>query len=242
LPRRVAGAFYLIASIGFVVVFSWLASAFGYPDVLDHPAAEVLPALRALGNSGRAVWALYAVLPLLLIPAAVAGEAVLGPLTPTRMRAATLLQLLAAIAMFLGLARWPSVQWLLAEAWASAAASERAVMALAFDAANLYLGNWIGEFVGEIGLYGAFLAIGSSLRVAAWEGVLPTWGRWIGALGLLTGAVGLLAAFRNVTTAVALAAEAANALLPLFLIAYGVLLVWPHTVPSLSQRTGSRDP
>ncbi len=242
LHQRVSGALYIAASLGFLIVFSWLATSFGYPDVLDGKASDVLPALRTLGDDGRAVWAVYAVLPLLLIPAAVAGEAVIGVAAPVRMRFATLLQLLAAIAMTLGLARWPSVQWVLAEAWSGAAESERALLAVAFDAANLYLGNWIGEFVGELALYGAFLAIGTSIRVATWDGLFPTWARWIGGLGVVAGAVGLLAAFRNVTAVVALAADAANALLPLFLIAYGVLLVWPHTRPSLSRRTGNRDP
>ena len=64
---RLAGATYVAASVGFLIVFSWLASHFGYPDVLDLPAADVLPRLLSLGGAGRAVWAVYAVLPLMLI-------------------------------------------------------------------------------------------------------------------------------------------------------------------------------
>ena len=48
---------------------AFLAAQFDYPAVLDGNAEAVLPRLLALGNSGRAVWAVYALLPLLLIPA-----------------------------------------------------------------------------------------------------------------------------------------------------------------------------
>ncbi|MGZ8435373.1 MAG: hypothetical protein ACXW6T_13695, partial [Candidatus Binatia bacterium] len=44
---------------------------FAYPDILDGSAAEVLPRLRSGGSVMRAVWALYALLPLLLVPGAV---------------------------------------------------------------------------------------------------------------------------------------------------------------------------
>lgn len=221
---RVAGLLYLAASVGFLAVFSWLAARFGYPDILDHAAAEVLPALLALGTTGRAVWAVYAVLPLLLIPAALTSEAALGRVAPARLRAATILQTIAAGAMLLGLARWPSVQWRLAQAWPSADESSRALLTTAFDAANTYLGNWIGEFTGEVMLYAAFVLIGSALLEQA-RGGGSALARWVGWLGLLAGVTGEVAAFRNVTTVVAPAAEAANLLLPAFLIGYGALLL-----------------
>ncbi|MCU0624155.1 MAG: DUF4386 family protein [Gemmatimonadaceae bacterium] len=222
---RPAGALYLVASGGFLAVFGWLAARFGYPDVLDRPAAEVLPALLGLGATGRAVWAVYAVLPLLLVPAALAAEAALGHLAPRRLRAATTLQVIAAVAMLLGLARWPSVQWRLAEAWPAADAATRVLLAAAFDAANTYLGNWIGEFVGEVSLYGAFVLLGSGLRRVRPGAGVPPWGTWVGWLGLVAGVIGEVAAFRNVTPLVAPAAEAANVLLPGFLIAFGALLL-----------------
>lgn len=54
---RVAGALYLSASAGFLLMFAWLAQHFGYPDVLERHASEVLPHLLSLGTDGRAVWA-----------------------------------------------------------------------------------------------------------------------------------------------------------------------------------------
>ena len=61
----VGGAF------AFLGVFSYLAARFQYPEVLDCSAPEVLPALLATGATGRTVWALYGVLPLVFIPAGV---------------------------------------------------------------------------------------------------------------------------------------------------------------------------
>ena len=71
---RVGGWSLVLAALGFVAVFAYLAARFDYPDVLDGTAADVLPRLLALGESGRAVWVVYAFLPLLLIPAGVGAR------------------------------------------------------------------------------------------------------------------------------------------------------------------------
>ncbi len=58
-------------------------------------------------------------------------------------------------------------------------------------------------------------------------------GRWIGWLTLASSALGLVGAFRNVTGAVAVVAEANNTLLPLTLIALGLGLL-RHRAPAPS--------
>jgi hypothetical protein len=216
---RVGGLLYIGASVGFLVVFSWLASAFGYPDVLDHPAHEVLPNLLALGGTGRAMWVVYAILPLLLIPAAYAAEAALGGSDASRQRLSAIgraLQTVAAIAMTIGLARWSTAQWSLAEAWGDANAFHRADMTKTFDALNLYLGNTIGEFVGELALYSSFAVFALVL--------LRGGSRWMAGFGAVTGLFGLIGMFRNITPLVQSASDVTNILLPLFLIAFGVVV------------------
>src|SRR6478672_11351828 len=108
---RAGGWSLIAAAIGFMAVFSYLAARFSYPDVLDGPAAEVLPRLVALGSSGRTVWAIYAFLPLLLIPAGIGAYAALRDAAPNAMRAALVFSVVSAVSMLLGLARWPSVHW-----------------------------------------------------------------------------------------------------------------------------------
>jgi len=225
---RIGGWSLIAAALGFMAVFGYLAARFDYPDVLDGNAATVLPRLLALGEAGRAVWAVYALLPLLLIPAGIGARAALGRAAPSTMRAAAVFATIAAVAMLLGLARWPSVHWELARAYVTATTDTRAAIDAVFLGLNVYLGNYIGEFLGELALNAFFVLVGiAALRSTAT-------GRWFAIGGIAVGVIGWVAAFRNVTSAVAPVAEVNNYLLPLWLIVLGVVLIrWrpaPHVV------------
>jgi len=209
-------------AVAFLVVFSYLAARFNYPDVLDGPAATVLPNLLATGAQGRFVWAVYAFLPLIWLPAGVAAYEALAPVRRGPMRLALLFAVVAALALMLGLMRWPSVHWELALAWGSAAPGEQAVLAAVFDGLNTYLGNYIGEFLGELSFSAFFL-----LTSIVWlQG--PSRNKWIGWFGIATAVLGFVGMFRNVLGAVAPVAALNNYLLPAFMITFGVVLVrWP---------------
>src|SRR6185295_19940586 len=115
------------------------------------------------GGSGmRAIWALYAFLPLLLVPGAV-GAYFACPSSRGRMTLALIAASLGALAMCLGLMRWPSVHWALADAYAQAGLESKAGLAAVFLGLNLYLGNYVGEFLGETCLGVFFLMSGLSL-------------------------------------------------------------------------------
>lgn len=212
-------------AVAFLVVFSYLAARFNYPDVLDGPAATVLPNLLATGAQGRFVWAVYAFLPLIWLPAGVAAYEALAPVRRGPMRLALLFAVVAALALMLGLMRWPSVHWELALAWGSAAPGEQAVLAAVFDGLNTYLGNYIGEFLGELSFSAFFL-----LTSIVWlQG--PSRHKWIGWFGIATAVLGFVGMFRNVLGAVAPVAALNNYLLPAFMIILGVTLVrWPAVV------------
>jgi Domain of unknown function (DUF4386) len=209
-------------AVAFLGVFVYLAARFHYPGVLDGPAATVLPSLLATGQQGRLVWALYAVLPLIWIPAGVAAFEALAPARRAPMRLALIFAVVAALAMMLGLMRWPSVHWHLALAFEHAAPPEQAVLTAVFDGLNTYLGNYIGEFLGEFSFSVFFL-----LTSIVWlQSSRPR--KWIGWVGLGTAVFGLVGMFRNVTSAVAPIAALNNYLLPAFMITLGVALVrWP---------------
>jgi hypothetical protein len=209
-------------AVAFLGVFTYLAARFNYPDVLDGPAATVLPGLLATGEQGRLVWALYALLPLIWLPAGVAAYEALAPVARGAMRLALLFAVLAAIALMLGLMRWPSVHWHLALAFQNAAPPEQAVLTAVFDGLNTYLGNYIGEFVGELSFNVFFL-----LTSVAWLRS-PHGRKWIGWVGVGTGVLGLIGMFRNVTGAVAPIAAVNNYLLPAFMVILGLALArWP---------------
>jgi hypothetical protein len=205
-------------ALAFLGVFAYLAARFNYPAVLDGPAATVLPSLLATGQQGRLVWAIYALLPLIWLPAGVAAYEALAPVQRGTMRLALQFAVVAALSMMLGLMRWPSVHWHIALAFERAAPPERAVLGSVFDGLNTYLGNYIGEFLGELS-FSAFFLLTSIVWLQS-----PRPSRWIGWLGLVTAASGFLGMFRNIIGPVAPIAALNNYLLPVFMIILGVAL------------------
>ena len=217
---RAGGVALIGGAVAFLAVFSFLAARFDYPAVLDGRAADVLPKLLATGATGRAVWALYGFLPLIWIPAGVGAFHALRSVREGSGRAAMLFALVAAISMMLGLLRWPSVHWALAEAYAGGGEPERAVIAAVFVGLNSYLGNYIGEFLGELCVSLFFLL--TALPMLAPGAGFP---RWMGYLGVVTALAGMVGMFRNATDAVDPVAAVNNYLLPLWMIVFGVGLL-----------------
>jgi hypothetical protein len=216
---RAGGWALILGALAFMGVFGILAARFNYPEVLDGSADVVLPLLLATGPFGRAVWALYALLPLIWLPAGVGAYHALRRTHPGAMLLALQFAVVAAISMMLGLMRWPSIHWRLAEAYAVADPGQRVVLGAVFDGLNSYLGNYLGEFLGELSFSLFFL-------LSAWamlrSGAAP---RWAATIGLLSGAAGLVGMFRNITPAVASVASVNNYLLPLWMMGFGVLLL-----------------
>jgi hypothetical protein len=209
-----------MGAVAFLGVFAFLAARFDYPSILDGPAAEVLPRLRATGPTGRAVWALYGFLPLVWIPAGVGAFYALRRSQEGSMRIGMMFTSVATIAMMLGLLRWPSVHWALAEAYAQGEPAERTAIAAVFTGLNSYLGNYIGEFLGELSISVFFLL--SALAILARDTALP---RWMGYCGVATALAGLVGMFRNTTDVVAPIAAVNNYLLPLWMVVFGAGLV-----------------
>ena len=221
---RVGGLALVLGAIAFMAVFSYLAARFDYPAVLDGPANEVLPKLLATGASGRAAWAFYAFLPLIWLPAGVGAYRALRRTHPGAMLLALQWAVVAAISMMLGLMRWPSVHWHLAQLQANATPEQQPIIAAIFDGLNTYLGNYIGEFLGEFS-FSIFFLISSWVllqsRVTA---------KWVAVLGLITAIAGLVGMFRNVSAAVAPIAAVNNYLLPMWMIIFGIVLL-RHRLP-----------
>ena len=213
------GLSFVVGALAFVLVFSYLAAKFDYPNILDGSAAEVLPRLSAGGSTMRAVWAIYAFLPLLLLPGAV-GAHLACPSSRGRMTLALVAASIGSLAMCLGLMRWPSIHWALASTYAQSSAEAKSSLGAVFTGLNLYLGNYIGEFLGEACVAAFFLLAGLSMLD---EARFPSWLAWCGVVFALLFFVG---AFRNVVPAVQTVADLNNALLPLWMLVLGVSLIW----------------
>jgi hypothetical protein len=216
---RLGGAALVLAAVAFSAVFAFLATQFHYPEVLDAPAAQALPALLAMGETGRAVWAVYGVLPLLLVPASLGAYAALKRASQGGMALAVLMAVIAAVAMMLGLMRWPSIQWEIARVYATASPEGRALLTAVFDGLNRYLGNYLGEFVGELCLSTFFFLSGRAMLRS------DGFARWMGWAGVASGAIGWIAMWRNVTAIVAPVAQVNNAVLPIWMIVFGIGLL-----------------
>ena len=215
----VGGASFIVGALAFVFVFSYLAANFSYPDSLDGSATEVFPRFRDGGPVMRAVWAVYAFLPLLLVPGAV-GAYLACPASRGRMTLALVAASLGALAMCLGLMRWPTIHWALAETYSQAGAETKNSLEAVFNGLNLYLGNYIGEFLGETMLAVFFLFSGFSMLAEA------RFTKWLGWSGIGFGFLFLVGAFRNVTHTVQAIADINNGLLPLWMIVLGAALIW----------------
>lgn len=219
LSVRLGGVSLILGAVAFMAVFAYLAAQFHYPEVLDGPAATVLPALLGTGRAGRVAWALYGFLPLIWLPAGVGAYVALRRFHPGAMLLALQFAVLSAISMMLGLLRWPTIHWRLAEEYVSSEPGEQRLLATVFDGLNTYLGNYLGEFLGEFSFSAYFV-------LTAWvllrTGAAP---RWAAGLGLFTGVMGWIGMFRNVTATVAPVAAINNYLLPLWMIGLGVLLL-----------------
>jgi hypothetical protein len=201
-------------------VFAFLAARFNYPAVLDGSAAQVLPNLLATGDTGRTVWAIYGFLPLIWIPAGVGAFHALRGVREGSMRVAMLFALVSAVSMMLGLLRWPSIHWTLAQAYAAGSAADRTAIDATFAGLNSFLGNYVGEFLGELSFSVFFLLSGFAMLARG-----AGFPRWVGFLGIFTASAGLIGLFRNVSSLVDPIAAMNNYLLPLWMIIFGVALL-----------------
>jgi hypothetical protein len=194
---RVGGFSLIGGAVAFMAVFAFLAARFNYPQVLNGNAAQVLPSLLATGTTGRAVWAIYGFLPLIWIPAGVGAFYALRGVREGSMRVAMFFALIAAVSMVLGLLRWPSIHWTLAQAYAAGNEGDRVAISATFARLNSFLGNYIGEFLGELSFSLFFLL--SGLAMLARGARFP---RWVGYIGVFTAVAGMIGMFRNVTDVV----------------------------------------
>jgi hypothetical protein len=214
------GVALICGAVAFVVVFSYLAARFSYPQILDGAAADVLPRLLATGVEGRVVWAVYGFLPLLWIPAGAGAFRALRHGNEGAMRVAMHLATVSAVAMMLGLLRWPSLHWELAEAFVSADTAGRSTIGALFAAFNSYLGNFIGEFLGELSL-NLFFLISAGAMLSRRSG-FPL---GLGLFGICAACTGLIGMFRNAVDAVDPVAALNNYLLPVWMVAFGIGLL-----------------
>jgi hypothetical protein len=108
----------------------------------------------------------------------------------------------------------------LAGAYAQSGADTKESLSAVFLGLNLYLGNYVGEFLGEVCLAFFFLIAGLSLVKE------PRFPNWLGWCGMAFAVLFVIGAFRNVSPVVQPVADINNGLLPLWMVVLGVSLIW----------------
>jgi hypothetical protein len=154
MQRTLLGTAALLLAIGFNLPFAGLAAQFDYPDILRHPAGEVLEAFAAGGPALVLTWyafALSAVALIFFAPALALGTAD-WTRRPGLAVAAALVGALAGLAQAIGLMRWVFVIPGMATAYADPAtdAATRAALAAGFDLLNRWGGVAVGEHLGQM--------------------------------------------------------------------------------------------
>ena len=172
-PWLVAGLLLIAAGVAAAIGASWLSVGFGWPDVLDAPGGEALPTFSASAAAVRTAFYLMLLSSLLLIPAAIYLESIVGgPLQPSA-RMVTVFGVLGGFSQILGWVRWPVTVPHLAAAYEAAKDGAAAdAIAVSYDTLNRYAGGALGEHLGWLfqGLWGVGLAV-LLLRVVG----IPRW-------------------------------------------------------------------
>ena len=149
---RTTGILLIAVPLVFTAGFTGLQVSFDYPDILRHPAGEVLSRFAAAGADLHLYWYAMMVAALAMIPAAIG----LGLNLWQRDRHLAALSIgagvLAGLVQALGLLRWVMLVPGLAAGYTAPDATEaqRQLAVALFDAANRYLGMGVGEHLGYL--------------------------------------------------------------------------------------------
>ncbi len=154
MQRTLLGLAALLLAIAFNLPFALLAANFDYPDILRHPAGEVLDAFATGGPGLVLTWYAFALsaVGLILFAPALALSTADWARRPGLAVAAALFGAFAGLVQAIGLFRWVFAVPTLAAAHADPAtdAATRASLETAFTLLNGWGGVAIGEHLGQI--------------------------------------------------------------------------------------------
>ena len=136
--RLITGGLLVAVPLVLVAGFTGLQMTFEYPDILRHPAGEVLTRFAAGGADLHLYWYAMFIAAIGFIPAAI-GLAVLNwKASPFAAALVGGFGVLAGLVQALGLLRWTVLVPMLAASYTAPGATEldKALAASAFDTAN----------------------------------------------------------------------------------------------------------
>ena len=150
--KNAAGVLLVAVPLVFTAGFTGLQMTFDYPDILRHPAGEVLTRFASAGWDLHAYWYAMMLAALGMIPASVLAALHFWQRDNALAGLSAAFGILAGLVQALGLIRWVVLVPGLASAYVAPGATDidRAMAASIFDATNLYLGVGVGEHLGYL--------------------------------------------------------------------------------------------
>ena len=150
--RSVSGALLIAVPLIFTAGFTGLQMMFDYPDILRHPAGEVLTRFAQAGWDLHVYWYAMMIAAVGLVPASIATGLHLWKRDSLLAGLSIGFGALAGLVQALGLIRWVMLTPLLAASYTAPGATEmdKAMAVSLFDATNAYLGVGVGEHLGYL--------------------------------------------------------------------------------------------
>lgn len=150
--RGAAGALLIAVPLVFTVGFTGLQMTFEYPDILRHPAGEVLTRFAHAGADLHVYWYAMMAAAIGIIPASIATGLHLWKRDGLLAGLSIGFGVLAGLVQALGLIRWVMLVPVLAATYTAPGATEidKAMAVSLFDATNAYLGVGVGEHLGYL--------------------------------------------------------------------------------------------
>lgn len=150
IASRTAGALLVVVPLIFTAGFTGLQMTFEYPDILRHPAGEVLTRFAGAGADLHAYWNAMMFAALLMTGGAIAAGLHFWKRDSLIAALSIGAGVLAGLVQALGLLRWVMLVPFLAATYVEpdATVAEQAMAVALFDAANHYLGMGVGEHLG----------------------------------------------------------------------------------------------
>lgn len=181
------GILLIIGAVLLFIPYTILTIIFDYPDILRQDAAEVLTRFHAGGASLIAVWWLFAMVGLPLLPAYIMlGRKLEGKVTFAKW--ATTIGVIGLVVQIIGLLRWTFVVPILANNFMNTndEATKSAIIVV-FQAFHQFGGVLLGEHLGQL-----FTIIWTLMITAAFAklNLMP---KWITSLGYIASSIYFLA-------------------------------------------------
>lgn len=178
---------YLGLQLTFILVYNYHAALSG-PDI------DSFKLLLAGGTPMQLLLAIFALVPLMLIPVSVGAYYAFRDVNEPGLKVSVLFATLSAFALSLCLMRWPTFNWYLARLYDQSGSQQPAISAV-FHALDDYLGLFVGDIFSKVcAIVWFYIVAKAMLRSRS----VPQWIGYLGIIAVVYMIVTLCIPFSNI--------------------------------------------